>query len=93
MQKSDKTNHLRDALKALDSAVDEWNSLTNKALPKQDETFETTPENTKSLLDELSRKLEEFSEARNSLDSSESREPHGDAALSPSTSNPAIVSE
>jgi len=33
MQKSDKTNHLRDALKALDSAVDEWNSLTNKALP------------------------------------------------------------
>ena len=67
MQKPDKTNHLQDTLKALDSAVDEWNSLTNKGQAKQDLTTDAPSQNAKNLLDELSRQLEEFSEARNSI--------------------------
>lgn len=64
MQKPDKTSHLRETLKALDNAVDEWNSLTNKGMNEQERTLDGTPINAKDLLQELSRKLEEFSESR-----------------------------
>ena len=51
---------LTDTLNALDSAVDQWNSLTNKTEGEQAPADNKVADNAKALLKKLREQLEEF---------------------------------
>lgn len=55
-----KTNNLADALKELDSAIDDWEKITSKPLKEQDFSKERL-EKTRELLLKLREQLNELS--------------------------------
>ena len=59
--KKGNTTHLRDTISALDSAVDQWNSITNNPETAQAPDSTDLQKKTKDLLNTLRDQLDEFS--------------------------------
>lgn len=78
------SNRLKSALNELDSAIEQWDSLTNKPLGEQVTSHEKTQSMTKSLLKELRHQLEDFenlstAEKNNSATESHSKNKNTDS--------------
>ncbi len=56
-----KTSHLNDALKDLNSAIEEWDKITSKPAPEQDVSRETLEKKTKDLLIRLREQINDLS--------------------------------
>ena len=57
----DKNSHLGDALKDLNSAIEEWDKITSKPLPEQDVSREAFAKETKDLLIRLREQINDLS--------------------------------
>jgi|GEM_PF-2166223 len=60
--KKGQTTHLSDTISALDSAVDQWNSITNNPETKQAPEADQIQKETQDLLTKLKDQLEAFAE-------------------------------
>ncbi len=59
-QRKPVSNRLKSALNELDSAIEQWDSLTNKPEGEQVTSYEKTQSKAKTLLKELRNQLDDF---------------------------------
>ena len=79
-QKKGQTSHLRETISALDSAVDQWNSITNNPESKQAPELDKVQKETQDLLEKLKDQLDEFAEDEGE-DEAPGLDPHTEKAL------------